>query len=127
LVIHARPAGIPGEGNCVLEDPPSPGTLDEPIGPDADLGHGYVSQADGTGLTETIVGHLADQARRTASAAKAGRVLDSDGEPGVLDLTPLRELLSGLAEELQQLRLRDRIASALRQTADIIDPQAPGH
>ena len=54
------------------------------------------------GFTETIVGHLADQARRTANAAKAGRVVNSDGEPGVLDLTPLRELLSELVEELQQ-------------------------
>jgi len=53
--------------------------------------------------------------------------VNSDGEPGALDLTPLRELLAELAEELQQLRLRDRIAGALRQAADIIDPQPPGH
>jgi hypothetical protein len=50
-----------------------------------------------------------------------------DGEPGVLDLTPLRELLSELVEELQRLRLRDRIASALRQAADIVDSQTPSH
>ena len=110
----------------MLEDPPSQGTPDGPIGPDVDLGHGDVSQADGTGLIETI-GRLADQARRTASAAKAGRVVNSDSEPGVLDLTPLRELLSELMEELQQVRLRGRIASALRQAADIIAPQTPSH
>ena len=44
------------------------------------------------------------------------------GEPGVLDLTPLRELVSELAEELRQVRLRERVARALRQAADIIDP-----
>ena len=109
------------------EDPPPPISPDTPAGPDAGLGSGDVSSAAGTRLTDTIVGHITDQARRTANAAKAGRVVNSDGEPGVLDLTPLRELLSELVEELQQLRLRDRVASALRQAADIIDPQAPGH
>jgi hypothetical protein len=44
----------------------------------------------------------------------------------VLDLTPLRELLSELAEELQKVKLRERVASALRQAADIIDSQTPG-
>jgi len=72
-----------------------------------------------------VVGRLADQARRTATAARAGRVMNADGEPGVLDLTPLRELLSDLVAELGQLRLRDRIARALRQAADIIDSQTP--
>ena len=81
--------------------------------------------ADGTRLTDAIVGHLANQARRTASAAKAGRVVNADGEPGVLDLTPLRDLLSELVEELRQLRLRDRIARALRQAADVIDSGPP--
>jgi hypothetical protein len=76
-------------------------------------------------LTGTAVGRIYDQARRTASAAKAGRVTNTDGEPGVMDLTPLRELLAELADELAQLRLRDRIANALRQAADIIDPQTP--
>lgn len=109
------------------EDPPPPVTPDPPTGPDAGLGRDDVSLADGTRLADTIVGHITDQARRTANAAKAGRVVNSDGEPGVLDLTPLRELLSELVEELQQLRLRDRIASALRQAADIIDPQTPSH
>ena len=76
-------------------------------------------------LTGTAVGRIYDQARRTASAARAGRVTNTDGEPGVLDLTPMRELLAELMDELAQLRLRDRIANALRQAADIIDSQTP--
>jgi hypothetical protein len=111
----------------VPKDPPPRETPDTPAGPDADRGRGDVGLADGTRLTETIVGHLTDQARRTAGAAKAGRVVNADGEPGVLDLTPLRELLSELVEELRRLRPRDRIARALRQAADIIDSQTPGH
>jgi hypothetical protein len=43
----------------------------------------------------------------------------------VLDLTPLRELLAELVEELEKLRLRDRVARALRQAADIIDTHTP--
>jgi hypothetical protein len=109
------------------EDPTPHVTPDPPASPDAGLGGDDVSLANGTRLTDTIVGHISDQARRTANAAKAGRVVNSDGEPGVLDLTPLRELLSELVEELQQLRLRDRIANALRQAADVIDPQTPSH
>lgn len=77
-------------------------------------------------MSDMIVGHLTDQARRTASAARAGRVVDADGEPGMLDLTPLRELLAELMDELAKLRLRDRVARALRQAADIIDSQTPG-
>ena len=54
-------------------------------------------------------------------------MVNAGGEPGVLDLTPLRELLSELAEELGKLRLRDRMARTLRQAADIIDSQRPSH
>jgi hypothetical protein len=43
----------------------------------------------------------------------------------VLDLTPLRELLAELMDELSHLRLRDRIAAALRQAADIIEQDGP--
>jgi len=111
----------------VPEDPPPDGALGAPTGPDVDLNRNDVRLADGTRLTSTIVGHLTDQARRTANAAKAGRVANAGGEPGVLDLTPLRELLSELVEELQKVRLRDRVASALRQAADIIDSKTPGH
>jgi hypothetical protein len=80
----------------------------------------------GRRLAGTAVGRIADQARQTSDAAKAGRVVNSDGEPGMLDLTPLRELLAEFMDELSQLRLRDRIAQALRQAADIIE-QKPGH
>ena len=109
------------------EDLPPRGTPDPPTGPDAGLNRDDVSLADGTRLTGAIVGHITDQARRTANAARAGRVVNAGGEPGVLDLTPLRELLSELAEELSKVRLRDRVASALRQAADIIESQTPGH
>jgi hypothetical protein len=93
-------------------------------GPADDLNRD-IQLADGTRLTENIKGRLADQARRTASAAKARRVKSTNTEPGVLDLTPLRELLGELMEELEKLRLRDRVAHALRQAADVIDTQAP--
>jgi hypothetical protein len=118
---------------AVPEDP-SPGvTSGTPADPDGGPGPGArpgrddVGLADGTRLTGALVGHLADQARRTADAAKAGRVVNRPGEPGVLDLTPLRELLSELVEELGKLRLRERAARALRQAADVIDTQPPGH
>ncbi len=107
--------------------PPPPAAPDPPAGPDADPSRGGTSLADGPRLTGAIAGHLADQARRTATAARAGRVVNAGGEPGVLDLTPLRELLSDLVQELEKLRLRDRIARALRQAADIIGPQKPSH
>jgi hypothetical protein len=110
----------------VPEDPP-PDDTGTPAAPDVDLKRDNVRPADGPRLTDSVVGHIADQARRTASAARAGRVVNAGGEPGVLDLTPLRELLSELVEELQKVRMRDRVASALRQAADIIDSQTPSH
>ena len=61
---------------------------------DVDLKRDNVRPADGPSLTDSVVGHITDQARRTASAARAARVVNAGGEPGVLDLTPLRELLS---------------------------------
>ena len=109
------------------KDPPPPAAPGLPAGPDADPSRGGTGLADGPRLTGTIAGHLANQARRTATAARAGRVVNAGGEPGVLDLTPMRELLSELADELEKLRLRDRIARALRQAADIIDTQTPSH
>jgi hypothetical protein len=112
---------------AVPEDLPPPGIPGTPAGSDVDLGRGDASPADGARLTDTIVGHITDQARRTANAAKAGRVVNAAGAPGVLDLTPLRELLSELVEEVRELRPRERIASALRQAADIIDSQTPSH
>jgi hypothetical protein len=107
----------------VSEKQPSPATPNGSPRPDADLSRPRF--AGGARITGNVVGHLADQARSTASAARAGRVMNADGEPGVLDLTPLRELLSDLIEELGQVRLRDRIAAALRQAADVIDTQTP--
>jgi hypothetical protein len=69
-----------------------------------------------------VAGHLADQARQTAQAVRAGRVANTEGEPGMRDVTPLRDLLAEVLEELQKVRPRERIARALRQAADIIDP-----
>jgi len=108
----------------VPEDPPD-GTPDAPAGPAADSSHGGAAPSDGARITGTIVSHISDQARRTTEAAKARRVTNADGEPGVLDLTPLRELLAELMEELSKLRLRDRVANALRQAADAIDSRTP--
>jgi hypothetical protein len=69
-----------------------------------------------------VAGHLSDQARQMAQAMRAGRVANSDGEPGVRDMTPLRDLLNELMEELQKVKPRERIGRALRQAADVIDP-----
>ena len=95
---------------------------DAPVSPDTGQD---VTLAGGTRLSDLVASRLADQARRTAQAARARRVANTGGEPGVLDLTPLRELVSELAEELRQVRPRERIARALRQAADIIDPAKP--
>jgi hypothetical protein len=91
--------------------------------PDGDSGRFRL--ADGARVTGTVVGHLTDQARSTASAARAGRVRNSGDDPGLMDLTPLRKLLTDLVEELDKLRLRDRVAEALRQAADVIDSRTP--
>ena len=96
-----------------------------PAAPDADSSGGSARPPDGARITGTIVSHLSDQARRTTEAARAGRVVNAEGEPGMLDLTPLRELLAELVEELSKLRLRDRVANALRQAADVIDSRTP--
>jgi hypothetical protein len=108
----------------VPEDPPD-ATPDAAPGPDADSSRGGAAPSDGARITGTIVSHISDQARRTTEAAKARRVTNADGEPGVLDLTPLRELLAELVDELSKLRLRDRVANALRQAADIIESRPP--
>ena len=108
------------------EDLPPGGTPDTPGSSGVNSNHQDLRLADATRLTETIVGHITEQARSTANAAKAGRLTGGD-EPGVLDVTPLRELLAELVQELQRLRTRERIAWALRQAADMIDPQTPSH
>ena len=107
------------------EDPPD-ATPDTPADPAADSSPGSATPSDGTRITGTIVSHISDQARRTTEAAKAGRVTNAGSEPGVLDLTPLRELFAELVEELGKLRLRDRVANALRQAADMIESRTPG-
>jgi len=122
--VYPSQARLPEEVIAVSEDPPPRDTPDIPATADVDRGRD-ASLPDGARITGAIAGHLSDQARRTASAAKARRVVNDDGEPGVLDLTPMRELLAELLEELSKLRLRDRVAQALRQAADIIDPQTP--
>ena len=119
----------------VSEDPQPSATPDTPAVPDVvpdvvvpDVSPDVVqdvSPTQGTRLTDIVVGRVTDQARRTAKAARAGRVANVGGEPGVLDLTPLRELIPELTEELRKVRPRERIARALRQAADIIDPQTP--
>ena len=81
-----------------------------------------VSLAGATRLSDRVAGHLADQARLTAQGAKARRVTSTDGQPAMADLTPLRDLLSDLVEEARKVRPRERIARALRQAADVIDP-----
>jgi hypothetical protein len=106
----------------VSEDPQPPAAADPVI--DQDRGQD-LTPAQGTRLSDIVAGHLADQARQTAQAARTRRVASSDGEPGMLDLTPLRDLLAEMVAELQQLRPRERIARALRQAADIIDRSAP--
>ena len=109
------------------EEPSPAATPDISTGLDSDLGGGDASHADRTRFADAVVGHLTDHARRTVSAAKAGRVVNNGAEPGVLDLTPLRELLSELVAELSNLKPRQRIARALRQAADVIDAQTPDH
>ena len=61
-----------------------------------------VTSAEGRRLSGLVAGRLADQIHRTTQAARARRVANTDGEPGVLDMTPLRELVSELTEELQK-------------------------
>jgi hypothetical protein len=95
---------------------------DVPVSPDAGQD---VSPARATRLSDIVVGHLTDQARRTAQGAKARRIASTDDQPGMADLTPLRALLAELVEEGRNVRLRERIARALRQAADIIDPPGP--
>ena len=102
-----------------MSEDPQPGAMpDTPTSQD-------VSLAKPARLSDMVTGHLAYQARRTAQGAKARRVTSTEGQPGVADLTPLRELLADLVDEARRVKPRERIARALRQAADIIDP--PGH
>jgi hypothetical protein len=104
---------------AVSEDSQPGASPNTPAGPDAGQD---VKPARATQLSDIVVGHLADQARRTAQGAKARRMASAGGQPGMADLTPLRELLSDLVQEARKVRARERIARALRQAADAIDP-----
>lgn len=101
------------------EEPQPGGSPDTPVSPEAGQD---VSLVKTTRLSDKVVSHLTDQARLTAQGAKARRVTTADGQPGVADLTPLRELFADVAEEMRKLRARERIALALRRAADVIDP-----
>ena len=106
-----------------MSEGPQPGATPEtPVS--ADAGHDAVLRARSR-VSDIVVGHLTDQARQTAHAARAGRVANTDDGPGVRDLTPLRDLFAELVEELQRVRLRERIGRSLRQAADMIDPPPP--
>jgi len=102
--------------------PDMPDMPNMPVSPEAGPD---VMPARATRLGDMVVSRLSDQARLTAQGAKARRVTSTDDQPGVTDLTPLRELLSDLVEEARRVRPRERIGRALRQAADIIDP--PDH
>jgi hypothetical protein len=104
---------------AVSEDPQPEAVPGIPVSPDAGQDASLPAPSRLSGM---VAGHLADQARQMAQAARAGRVTSADGEPGVRDLTPLRDLFAELVEELQNVRPRERIARALRQAADVIDP-----
>ena len=106
---------------AVSEDPQPGASPEPPVSPDTGQD---VELAKATRLSDIVVGHLTDQARRTAQGARARRVTTTDGQPGMADLTPLRELLADLVEEARKVRPRERIARALRQAADAIDPPA---
>ena len=108
------------------EDPLPPTSPDGPTSPATDPGQNGAGLPDGARLAQSVVGRFTEQARQTAGAARARRVTNDAEDPGVLDLTPLRELLAELTEELGKLRLRTRIGRTLRQAADIIDPPANG-
>jgi len=110
----------------VSEDPQPEVSPEMPVIPDVapvspDAGQDLAS-ARTARLGDMVVSRLSDQARLTAQGAKARRVTSTDGQPGMADLTPLRELLADLVEEARRVRPRERIARALRQAADVIDP-----
>jgi len=112
----------PGRGEGVVavsEDQQPEASPTAPVSSDAVPD---VTPAKATRLGDIVVGRLADQARLTAQGAKARRMASSEDQPGMADLTPLRELLSDLVEEIRKVKPRERIARTLRQAADIIDP-----
>jgi hypothetical protein len=101
------------------EDPQTGAGPDTPVSPAAGQD---VELAKASRLSDIVAARLTDQARRTAEAARARRVTSAHGQPGMTDLTPLRELLADLIKEARKVRPRERTAHALRQAADRIDP-----
>ena len=99
-------------------DPVTPTTPMTPVSPPAGQD---LEPARARRMSDIVAGHLSDQARRTAEGARASRVTSAHGQPGMTDLTPLRELLADLVEEARKVRPRERTARALRQAADYID------
>ena len=104
---------------AMSEEPQPAASPETQVSPDVGQ---EVKLAKSTRLSDMVAGHLADQARRTAQGARARRVTSAGGQPGMADLTPMRELLSDLVTEARKVRARERIARALRQAADAIDP-----
>ena len=104
---------------AVSEDP-LPGA--SPATPASPAGGQDVELAKARRLSDIVAGHITDQARQTGEAAKARRVTSAQGQPGMTDLTPLRELFAELIQEARKVRPRERTAHALRQAADRIDP-----
>jgi hypothetical protein len=103
-----------------MSEDPQPGARpDAPASPDVGQSAELAKKSQLKGM---VAARLADQARLTTQAAKARRLTTTGDQPGMADLTPLRELLADLAAEARRLKTRERIARALRQAADVIDP-----
>ena len=109
----------PGAGPETPASPEPPISPEPPASPDSGQD---VELAKGPRLSDMVVSRLTEQAHRTAQGARARRVTSAGDQPGVADLTPLRELLADLVEEARRVRPRERIGRALRQAADVIDP-----
>jgi hypothetical protein len=109
----------PGAGPDAPVSPDTPVSSDVPVSPSPGQD---VELPKGTKLSDRVAGHLADQARLTSQGYKARRMTTDGDQPGMADLTPLRELFAELMEEARKVRLRERVGRALRQAADVIDP-----
>ena len=114
----------PGAGPDAPASPEMPTSPDTPASPDmpASSSPGQDVELSKGKLGDRVAGHLAEQARLTAQGYKARRVTTNGDQPGMADLTPLRELVAELMEEARKMRLRGRVGRALRQAADVIDP-----
>ena len=101
-----------------MTEPESPRVGDDPPHePDVDLDRRNTRLADGARLTGTIAGLISKQIRQAARSLPRP---DVSGPPRP-DLRPLSELCGKLAEDLRELRPRDRLAETLRQLANAIE------